>query len=91
MPEPPAKTERDLEGCAASAGSLPIGTRIKFVKTLESGPDENGPGNLYAKKGDGGVVTGHGCREGHWVQWDCWPKPFGAVLGDEFEAENTQI
>jgi hypothetical protein len=67
---------------------LPIGTRIKFIKTLESGPDEFSPGNLYAVKGDGGTVTGHGTREGYWVKWDKWPKAaFGAELGTEFVAE----
>jgi len=52
-------------------GLLPIGTRIVFTKTLESGPDEFSPGNLYARKGDGGVITGHGTPEGYWVAfWD---------------------
>lgn len=65
---------------------LPVGTRIVFLKTLESGPDDYSPGNLYANKGDGGVVTGHGTREGHWVKWDKWPHAFGAELGTEFVA-----
>lgn len=64
---------------------LPVGTRIRFLKTLESGPDEFSPGNLYAEKGDMGVVTGHGCSEGHWVKWDKHEHPFGAVYGSEFE------
>lgn len=61
------------------------GTRIRFLKTLTSGPDEFSPGNLYARKGDGGVVAGHGTPEGHWVKWDGWPHAFGAELGTEFE------
>jgi hypothetical protein len=65
-------------------GLLPIGTRIVFTKTLESGPDEFSPGNLYARKGDGGVITGHGTLEGYWVTWDGWKAPFGASR-DEFE------
>lgn len=63
---------------------LPVGTRIVFTKTLEDGPDEHSPGNLYAKKGEGGVVTGHSCREGHMVKWDGWDAPFGAWHGTEF-------
>lgn len=65
-------------------GRLPIGTRIKFLKDLDRGPDEDSPACTYARKGDGGEVTGHGCWEGHWVKWDKWPKPFGAKLGEEF-------
>ena len=65
---------------------LPVGTRIRFVKTLTSGPDEDGPGNLYARRGEGGVVTGHGTPEGHWVKWDGWPHAFGAEHGEEFVA-----
>jgi len=63
---------------------LPIGTRIRFTKTLESGPDEYSPGNLYARAGEFGEITGHGTQEGYWVKWDAWPNPFGASA-DEFE------
>lgn len=63
---------------------LPVGTRIKFIKELSSGPDEFSPGNLYAPKGATGIVTGHGCSEGHWVKWDEWEAPFGAICGTEF-------
>lgn len=63
---------------------LPVGRRIVFVKDLIGGADEHSPACEYARKGDGGVVTGHGCAEGHWVKWDRWPAPFGAVLGEEF-------
>lgn len=66
---------------------LPVGTRIRFLKELSSGPDEYSPGNLYARKGEGGVVTGHGCWEGHWVKWDKWKHPFGAVCGVDFEED----
>ena len=76
------------------SATLPIGTRVRFLKTLQSGPNEDGPGNLYARKGDLGTVVEHpnGAkygppREGHWVMWDKWTSaPFGAVLGEEFEA-----
>ena len=63
---------------------LPIGTRIKFIKGLYSGATGDHPAYVYAEKGDGGVVTGHGCREGHWVKWDKWDAPFGAELGIDF-------
>lgn len=63
---------------------LPIGTRIKFVKDLTSGPDEYSPGNLYARKDELGVVVDHDCCEGHRVKWDKWEAPFGAVHGEEF-------
>lgn len=67
---------------------LPIGTRIRFIKELSSGPDEDSPGNLYAEKDDLGEVTGHFSAEGHWVKRDKWKTPFGAVYGTEFlEAE----
>lgn len=72
-------------GCNDLLGdALPIGTRIRFTKTLTSQADEFSPGNLYAKKGDGGEITGHGTQEGYWVKWDHWPHAFGASR-DEFE------
>lgn len=69
---------------------LPIGTRIRFVKTLESGPDEDSPARLYARKGEGGIVTGHNDFEGHWVKWDGWDASFGARLGGEFVVAAVQ-
>jgi hypothetical protein len=63
---------------------LPVGTRIKFIKELSSGPDDFSPGNLYAEKGGLGAVTGHGCAEGHWVKWDKWKAPFGSEYLTEF-------
>ena len=68
--------------------ALPLGTRVRFLKTLDSGPDEYGPGNHYATKGDlGTVVEGQfPCKEGHWVTWDGWTQaPFGAEVGVDFE------
>ena len=64
---------------------IPKGTRIVFLRTIEEPADDYHPGALYAVKGDHGVVTGHGCREGHWVKWDKWPHAFGAELGVDFE------
>jgi len=85
-----ARSEARLKAVASTAGLdadlLPVGTRIVFKKTLESGPDDYSPGNLYAKAGNGGVITGHGCREGYWVKWDRWPASFGASR-NEFEPE----
>lgn len=72
---------------------LPIGTRIKFLRDLEETASEESPAIIYAKKGDGGKVTGYGCKEGHWVKWDNWETPFGAELGIDFvkESEKTEI
>ena len=61
-----------------------LGTRIKFTKSLYGGATSESPACVYAEKDDGGVVTGHGCREGHWVKWDKWEHPFGAKLGEDF-------
>ena len=65
---------------------LPVGTRIRFLRTLEQGPTEESPPLLFANTGEEGEVTGHGCWEGHWVKRDAWPAPFGAVPGKDFEA-----
>jgi len=64
---------------------LPIGTRIRFVKSLYGDATEDSPACIYAEKGGFGEVTGYNDHEGHWVKWDAWPHAsFGAVLGDEF-------
>lgn len=85
-PPPRRLTAEELEALTPKPEPviLPVGTRIKFLKTLSSGPDEFSPGNLYAEKDDFGEVTGHGCAEGHWVKWDKWDAPFGATYGTEF-------
>lgn len=57
---------------------LPIGTRIRFTKTLDH------PDIVLAYRGDTGEITGHGTPEGYWVKADGWPAPFGASR-DEFE------
>jgi len=69
---------------------LPIGTRIRFVKSLYGAANEESPACVYAEKGDGGVVTGHtsDLGEGHWVKWDKWPHAFGAEYGTEFVEES---
>lgn len=68
---------------------LPVGTRIRFLKTLECGPNEYSPGNLYARKGDEGVITGHGTWEGYWVKWEHWPYAAFGASRDEFEPIDT--
>jgi hypothetical protein len=90
MPMPPPKTIQTVNNKTVNKVNLPIGTRIIFIKTLDSGPDEFSPGNLYAEKGDYGEVTGHGCPEVHWVKWDKWEASFGAKYGTEF-IEATDI
>lgn len=70
-------------------GSLPVGTKIRFLKTICIPACGDHPELLLAEKGDGGeVVAGEPCREGHWVKWDHWKTPFGAQLGVDFEAVN---
>lgn len=65
---------------------LPVGTRIRFLRELWEPASGDSPATLYAASGDTGVVTGHGCKEGHWVKWDQWEKAaFGARLGVDFE------
>ena len=56
----------------------PIGTRIRFVMTLDCGPTGDHPALLYASKGELGTITGHGTKEGYWVTADSWPHAFGA-------------
>lgn len=73
-----------------SADLLPVGTRIRFTKTLSDGPCEDHPGQLYARAGDVGEITDHGCPEGYWVKRDVWPHAFGASR-DEFELEACTI
>jgi hypothetical protein len=76
---------------AAVPGSLPVGTLIRFLRTIEAGPDEDRPGRTYALRGQYGAVTGHDCKEGHWVRWEAWPSAaFGAVMGVDFEAANKE-
>lgn len=67
-----------------SAKALPIGTRIRFIKTLDSPANEDHPAIVYARKGETGQITGHGTREGYWVKTDSWAAPFGASAA-EFE------
>lgn len=63
---------------------LPTGTRIRFTKELTDSACEDHPNLLYARAGELGEITGHGCREGYWVKTDNWPTPFGAAP-HEFE------
>jgi hypothetical protein len=64
---------------------LPIGTEIIFLKDLTEAPSDESPAFLFAKKDDKGIVTGHGCKEGHWVKWDKFKHPFGAKYGVDFK------
>lgn len=63
---------------------LPVGTKIRFTKTLEDGPSEERPAIIYALKDETGVITGHGSREGYWARIDSCSAPFGASR-EEFE------
>ena len=70
---------------------LPVGTRIQFVKSIYGAATGDSPACIYAKKGDGGVVTGHGTPEGYWVKWDKWPHAFGAEYGLDFITEKEGL
>lgn len=63
---------------------LPVGTKVTFIKELSCEASGDHPAFLYAPKNGTGVVTGHGCLEGHMVKWDGWSHAFGAVCGEEF-------
>ena len=65
---------------------LPVGTRIVFIKSIYGDADDFQPAHIYAEKGSGGVITGHGTPEGYWVKWDSWPHAFGAEHGVDFIA-----
>lgn len=78
------KTNSSAPSSTSSYAILPVGTRIKFIRRIESGPDEFSPGNLYAAFGELGEVVGHGCHEGHWVKTDSWPVKFGAKFTKDF-------
>ena len=86
------KQQNSTRGTASApeSGSTQLpkaGDRIRFLRTLESGPDEDGPGNHYATKGDLGTIDRvGGCWEGYMVFWDKWKgASFGAQLGIDFE------
>jgi hypothetical protein len=67
---------------------IPVGTRIKFVKSLYGDATGDSPACVYAEKGEGGEVMGHGTREGHWVKTDSWPHAFGAEYEIEFVVDD---
>ena len=68
--------------------AIPVGTRIKFTKTLTESANEDHPDIIYARKDELGTVVGNGCSEGYWVTWDAWPHKFGASV-NEFEILKT--
>lgn len=86
MNEPKDERPPEDAGRVDADVRLPVGTRIRFVKSIYGGPTSDNPAIQYAAKDDGGVVTGHGTAEGHWVKWDRWPHAFGAEYGTEFVA-----
>lgn len=68
--------------------SIKIGTRIRFLRTIEE-PTEIQPMALFASSGQGGVVCGPGCEYEYSVKADGWPHAFGANAG-EFEDEEDE-
>ncbi len=78
--------------CTYTRPKLKPGTRIRFLRNLESSADEEGPGNTYAKKGDLGTVElqagrhePHGTWEGYWVFWDRWSSASFGCEAKDFE------
>ena len=63
---------------------LPIGTRIKFIKTLDACATGDHPDIIYARKDEEGEITGHDAKEGYMVKADSWAASFGAELETEF-------
>lgn len=55
-----------------------VGTKIIFNQTIELPADEDRPHTVLARKGTPGEITGHGTKEGYWVQTDWAKEPFGA-------------
>jgi len=77
----------DSHAASVSCAPAPlfcVGTRIRFLRTLDAPADEEHPHIQYAAKGELGTIAGHGTREGYWVKTDAWPNAFGASV-DEFE------
>lgn len=62
----------------------PIGTKIKFIKTLTEGANDEHPGCLFATDGETGIIVSHNASEGYMVKTDSYDAPFGASYGDEF-------
>jgi len=64
-------------------GRHPVGTRIRFLKTMwVPGPD-NDPDIIFAEKAELGRITGHNLTEGYWVTADAHGiLPFGASPAD---------
>lgn len=56
---------------------LPIGTKVRFLRTLTCAATEDHPAFLFALAGEKGEITGHDCEEGYWVKTAVNP-PFGA-------------
>ncbi len=68
-------------------GLAPVGTRIRFTRTLTAPANEDHPSLLFATMGDLGTIVGHGTAEGYWVRTDTWPNWFGASPAEVEEVE----
>ncbi len=65
---------------------IEVGQRIKFLRTLTSNANEDGPGNHYASKGSFGTIDKiGGCWEGLWVFWDGWSQASFGCERKDFE------
>lgn len=65
---------------------LEVGTKIRFLRTLDAPANEDHPAIEYAYCNETGeIVEVGGCKEGFWVKTDNWPHKFGCESKD-FEA-----
>lgn len=78
-PDPP-------QGSEQAEPKLPIGTRIRFPREVDSPANEEHPHLVYAYAGEEGEIVGHNEweHEGYMVKSTNWPHPFGAKR-EEFE------
>ena len=64
------------------------GMRIQFLRDIISGPTEECPSFIYARKGEGGRITRvGGCWEGYWVKKDDWPSAVFGCQSKDFKKE----
>ena len=79
---------RELVHVDVSENKVPVGTRIKFVKTLTEQASGDHPKLIYAEAGDLGYVVGYNDFEGYMVSWDKWPQPFGSLISKEWVVDS---
>ncbi len=79
---------RPSDLCASE--TLPVGTCIRFTKTLTAAADEDHPELIYCTKGELGEITGNHLAQGYAARVYTWPNSFW-VYEDEFEVFTPQL